>query len=307
MAVNFSDMMLSTRMEAARVFLIDMAPGYRLAFTTDRLACCHLVLAGELELHSPDAEPMRLEPGDFVLALRFQPREFVLANATRTAHLSMRTYPQADEAHRIVIGEGSGNGGGAKVLSGCFGLDQMRDATEAAAVTCMTKIKVVDTRYPPFLNCPDVAAFEASCFGVGARAYIASVLRLLYVQTVRERLARSLTAESIDLKLLGLPQISTARRLIDANPGAPWRLSTLAQSVGMSRTVFAEKFASAVGEPPMHYVTRTRLERAVELLAAGISVNEVAARVGYAAPSAFSRAFRRQFSGSPRRFLDRSE
>jgi len=302
MTISFSDMLLATRMDTIRFALIDIGKQARVAFTADRLACFHLLLSGELDIQPADGERLRLQAGDFVLALRGVAHRLAMPDATHTTKLSLRSVSVAEEARLLRIAEG----GGAKVLSGCFGLDQSRDGTETAPVESILRTNVGDPHSRGFLNFPDRASFEAACFGAGARAYIASLVRLLYVQTLREALSSRLATESVNLKLLGLPQISTARRLIDAEPGAPWRLETLARTVGMSRPVFAERFTPAVGGPPMQYVTRARLDRAAQLLAFGLPVSEVAARVGYAAPSAFSRAFRRQFSGSPRKYIGKT-
>jgi AraC-like DNA-binding protein len=66
----------------------------------------------------------------------------------------------------------------------------------------------------------------------------------------------------------------------------------------MSRSGFAARFAALVGQTPMHYVTNVRMRVANELLNTekGLTIGEVAARLGYQSEGAFNRAFKR-FNG----------
>lgn len=46
----------------------------------------------------------------------------------------------------------------------------------------------------------------------------------------------------------------------------PWTVETLADGVAMSRSAFAQKFTSSVGEPPLSYLTRWRMQKARQML-----------------------------------------
>jgi transcriptional regulator GlxA family with amidase domain len=62
---------------------------------------------------------------------------------------------------------------------------------------------------------------------------------------------------------------------------------------------FAARFTTLVGEPPLAYVSRWRLETAAGLRQDGaLGLGEIASRVGYESEAAFSKAFRRR-SGAP--------
>ena len=83
-------------------------------------------------------------------------------------------------------------------------------------------------------------------------------------------------------------------------PERGWTNASLAGKVGMSRSRFAARFTSLVGEPPLSYLTRWRLETAARLLEQSeLGLGEIAARVGYGSEAAFSKAFRRRFRTSP--------
>ena len=68
----------------------------------------------------------------------------------------------------------------------------------------------------------------------------------------------------------------------------------------MSRSAFAARFTELVGEPAMQYVTRWRMQVALDwLLHDDVPVAELAARLGYESEAAFSRAFKRTVGVSP--------
>lgn len=88
---------------------------------------------------------------------------------------------------------------------------------------------------------------------------------------------------------------------IHRDPGSAWTVASLARVAQASRSSFAVRFASAVGEPPARYVERVRMQRAMVLLRRDhLSVAQTAERLGYSSDAAFSRAFRRFAGRSPR-------
>ncbi|MDB5297735.1 MAG: AraC family transcriptional regulator, partial [Phycisphaerales bacterium] len=95
-------------------------------------------------------------------------------------------------------------------------------------------------------------------------------------------------------------EVGLALSMIHARPGDPWTVARLADRVAMSRSAFAERFAGAVGEPPLRYLTTFRMRRAAELLrTSAAGVREIAARVGYESEAAFGHAFKRCHGVSP--------
>jgi AraC-like DNA-binding protein len=80
----------------------------------------------------------------------------------------------------------------------------------------------------------------------------------------------------------------------------PWTLESLAREVGASRSALAERFAHFLGQPPMQYLARWRMQMAARLLADGpAKVSAVALEVGYESEAAFSRAFKKMAGTSP--------
>jgi len=82
-------------------------------------------------------------------------------------------------------------------------------------------------------------------------------------------------------------------------------IETLAAEFNMSPRNFSRRFKQATGESPSQYLQRVRLEAAKELLHhAGISISEVAYKVGYDDVSYFSRLFNRHTGSLPQAYRD---
>lgn len=92
-----------------------------------------------------------------------------------------------------------------------------------------------------------------------------------------------------------------------AEPGQPWTGRELARAAGMSPSAFRTRFTALVGEAPLRYLARWRMQLAATLLREGVlRTHEVAAQLGYVSEAAFSRAFRRHAGESPRSFRRRA-
>lgn len=79
---------------------------------------------------------------------------------------------------------------------------------------------------------------------------------------------------------------------MQARPEHSFTLPVLAEVAGMSRSVFAARFADVLGQSPIGFLKTLRLARASRLLlGTDLPVKSVATRVGYASRSSFTRAF----------------
>ncbi len=89
---------------------------------------------------------------------------------------------------------------------------------------------------------------------------------------------------------------------VSSNLDAPISIDDMASRAGMSRAVFHRKFKQATTMAPIQFVKSMRLNNAAMKIAAGMTVNEAAADVGYVSPSQFSREFKRMYGQSPRQW-----
>jgi AraC-like DNA-binding protein len=102
------------------------------------------------------------------------------------------------------------------------------------------------------------------------------------------------------------PKLGAAlHRIHNATDSVP-TVAALAKEAGMSRSAFFDRFKSALGSTPMHYVRAWKMAVARDLLLRGdLTLVEIAHRVGYGSASAFSMAFQRHEGIAPVRFADR--
>jgi transcriptional regulator GlxA family with amidase domain len=78
----------------------------------------------------------------------------------------------------------------------------------------------------------------------------------------------------------------------------------LAERVSMTERTFLRRFQKSVGETPARFVETMRLDQARNLLSAGASIKDIAARTGYSSGAQFSKAFERRFGMSPMLFRE---
>ena len=99
------------------------------------------------------------------------------------------------------------------------------------------------------------------------------------------------------------PRLALALVAMHQNPGRLWSLLDMAQTAGMSRSAFAARFNTVVGETPAEHLVNWRLSIAKAELRNGRSIKTLAGELGYATPSALSRAFAHKLGLSPRQWL----
>ncbi len=151
-------------------------------------------------------------------------------------------------------------------------------------------------------NLPNVLgwmAHEADRMTPGSTYVIERLLELLCAEALRAHLE---TATQITGWLGGLkdPVVGRAIALIHARPGESWSVDRLARGVAMSPSRFAARFTAALGNSPMAYVTKWRMNVAGRLLRESQQgVGTIASDVGYENVAAFTRAFKRHLGVSP--------
>ena len=149
-------------------------------------------------------------------------------------------------------------------------------------------------------------AHEAQNPREGSGSIISHLTGIIFVQAVRTWIESQPQGQGGWLGALRDRQISSALNLMHQSPNKPWTIARLASEVGMSRSPFATRFTSLVGEPPLAYLTKWRMNMAAGFLRNDqISIREIAQRVGYESQASFTNAFKRAFSLSPREYKDK--
>jgi AraC-like DNA-binding protein len=141
---------------------------------------------------------------------------------------------------------------------------------------------------------------ESASHRPGRTALLSKMAEALFIETLRRYMERLPPKQTGWLAGARDPVVGAALALLHRRPGHAWTLAELAREVGAARSVVAERFARLLGEPPMAYLSRWRLQLAARLLqTTQKGVLEVALDAGYESEAAFNRAFKREFGRPP--------
>lgn len=144
----------------------------------------------------------------------------------------------------------------------------------------------------------DLIAQEATEGAMGSAFIGARLSDVLFVQALRA--CSSGPAGSVGwLAALRDPLLAPAINAMHADLAHPWTVDELARLAGMSRSAFAASFREKTGDTPLGHLTTWRLFRAKALLRdTGMSLQEIATRVGYRTGQALNRTFAKR-EGQP--------
>lgn len=166
--------------------------------------------------------------------------------------------------------------------------------------------------------CASLPAFCRVTLGESARSLVRYALSETLderpgADTLRLRITELLFMEALRQYMLALPDDATgwlagvrdplvarAMQALHDAPADVWSVQTLATAAASSRSSLSARFREVIGEPPMRYLTRLRMQRAAGYLSeGGFSIEQVASAVGYESSAAFQRAFKRCFGMPP--------
>jgi AraC-like DNA-binding protein len=214
------------------------------------------------------------------------------------------------EQLRQVLAEGrmvSRVGGGGeltKLICGYLTCDPKLSEVFLAGLPPIVKVHIRDSPSGQWLE--DTFRYSvdhAEASGPGVAAVIAKLSEVLFVETLRRYIGEMPSSQTGWLAGVRDPDVGKALALLHRQPSHAWTIASLANEVGMSRSVLAERFRHYLSDTPMGYLTRWRLQLAAqELTSTSKSVAEVASEVGYESEPSFNRAFKREFGVPPARF-----
>lgn len=246
----------------------------------------HLVEEGAGWLHTPglDAAPRLLRKGDFVVFPHDAPH-----------CISSDPQPPAPEIiNRIPH---LGDGPVTSLVCGFYGF-RNRDAWPLLdSLPSAVVLNASDEQGAAFPLLKLMMA-ERGKAKPGRAAVLNALAYLLFIKVLRTQIESGV---SMGLLLaLADRQIGPVLNLLHADFRRDWTVVELAESAGMSRSAFSDRFVSLVGKAPMRYLAEWRMREAADMLAtSGASVATIAENVGYESEVAFRKAFRRITGQTP--------
>ena len=254
----------------------------------------HVVTTGSCWLRLPDTEPIELRAGDLALVPHGLGHELLCEPDARRGPRVDQLPQQYLSEHYSRLRHG-GTGRGAQLICGIVSFDSpaarelMRTLPAVLFVggdTVSAASSVRDTLR--------LMASELSHPQLGGEAVATRLADVLVVQAIRGWLTTTEGAITGWLRALQDERIGRSLEAIHDNPGHDWSLNTLARHATMSRSSFSARFSALVGEAPIAYLTRWRMNLARSRLSEeSITVGALAADLGYQSEAAFNRAFSR--------------
>jgi len=148
----------------------------------------------------------------------------------------------------------------------------------------------------------ELLATESAANAPGRTMILDRLAEVVFLQLVRTWLENDDDCKGW-LRALRDSRIQQVLSAMHAEPGKTWTVESLAQRAGMSRSAFASRFRELVGETPLDYLTRWRMQRAAALIRVGEApLKEVIAMSGYTSEAAFRVAFRKWAGVAPGEF-----
>ncbi len=135
---------------------------------------------------------------------------------------------------------------------------------------------------------------------LGGGYVVERLLEVLCAEAVRAHVEAIPRHETSWFRGIKDPVVGRAIAAIHSRPGKDWSVQRLADDVAMSPSRFAARFSESLGDSPMAYVTKWRMNVACrQLVTTRQSIDQIAANVGYESQAAFSRAFKKHVCVSP--------
>lgn len=264
-------------------------------------AAFHVVTAGVAWLTAADQPPVRLMPGDAVLLPTG-------VRHTLSSDLGVATTPfdhaDADRAldagRELVVGDEPAT---TRILCASYRHDPAGTIGTFALLPPVVHLPA-STSTPATRATLTLLADELDQPRPGARPLLDHVVNVLLIQVLRSWIARPRTELPPSwLRGLSDPVTAAALAVLHERPAQNWTTEGLARHLATSRATLNRRFTQHVGDTPLGYLTRWRMELAAHALRTGDeSVGAIAHRVGYTSQYAFSRAFTRAHGQPPGRY-----
>ena len=260
----------------------------------------HIVTRGRCWLRAgSDANAVKLVSGDLVILTHGD--EHFIGDDPKTSPTGLDLLEAKQLVDKTSAFRSGRKGAITELVCGCFLFGDAKLNPLLSTIPPVIYIKGYGRRPVPWLQTTlEFIANEAKTNRPGAESVITRLSDILFVQAVRTFFTTKEGQRMGWLRALKDPGVGRAMNLIHRQAESPWTVQSLGAQVGMSRSVFADRFRSLVGESPLHYRARWRLNKAATLLkTTSVKLAEVAERVGYESEFTFSRAFKRATGVSP--------
>jgi AraC-like DNA-binding protein len=304
-----SDMLRLVRLTGAVYFAADFSAPWCISAgdgaadgalpRSEHMIFFHLLTQGSCFAKLPDGESVHFEVGDLIVLPH---QDFhVMGSALELPPVPIKEFfvpPAPGQISRASLG---GGGELTRIVCGFLSCDKRLARPLLDNLPRLIRIRVDRGEAAAWLaSSVKLTLAEEASPRAGSSVMLAKLSELMFVEALRNYIEALAPEQTGWLAGLRDRYVGRALTLLHSRPAEPWTVDLLAKEVALSRSALAERFTALLGQPPMQYLTRWRLQLAAQLLRSERrGIGAVASDVGYESEAAFNRAFKREFGAPP--------
>lgn len=221
----------------------------------------HAIERGGGWLRIAGHEPLALAGGDLVVVPRGTGHTLTDSLGSRARPLAEMVPARADAGCAVM--RGGGEGAETRFVCGSFRFERRDTHPLVELLPAVIHLRPAETPAAEWLTATlRFLAWETREARPGTETIVSRLTDVIFVQMLRAWLESLPEGRGGWLGALRDRQIGAALAHVHRAPERPWTNAALAAAVGMSRSRFAARFSALVGEPPVAYLSRWRLETA---------------------------------------------
>jgi AraC-like DNA-binding protein len=189
------------------------------------------------------------------------------------------------------------------LVAGSFGMSTFGAPLISKILPRYLHLRLEQNRTLAFQSVLDLLAAETAQPGIASSRLISCLYESLFVYAIRAYASSSAAPPKGWLAAMSDKHLSKAIEAMHSSLDKNWSVESLAREARMSRSAFALKFRTVLGQTPLEYLTQWRMYKAGALIRSNnTSFSEAASAVGYGSESSFSRVFRREMGIAPKEY-----
>lgn len=249
---------------------------------------------GLFEVEEANLPVRALQSGDIVMLPRGN--HYILRDQI---HSPVRPFMELKAQRQTAFGPRT------RIAKGCYRFVGSRSMPIFSVLPPLIHLRQQDYQSIPELDLiVHLFLIEASHENTSQPVILSRMAEVLFMHMLRQFTTQHLEGASGWLRGLADPPIAAALQAMHANPAEAWTVERLAKEAHLSRSAFAERFRAIVGESPIQYLQRWRMQRAAYLLHAGnLPLKTVITQSGYASEEGFRKAFQQWMGMLPSQYL----
>jgi AraC-like DNA-binding protein len=266
---------------------------------SERLVLFHLVTEGHAIACTAGHDEVSLTAGAIVVFPHGDAHE-MWHGRTTTLFPGTRLLPKLAKGE-LAAEKWGGDGPVTRIICGYLGCERHAESLFLSGLPAILKTNVRSSPAGAWIESAiRHCASEPESQQAGRLAVLAKLAEALFVETLCRYMDEQPPERTGWLAGACDAKVGQALALLHRDPARAWTLPDLARASATSRTVLVDRFTRLMGESPLAYLARWRLQLGARLLlTTNRKVLRIACDVGYESEAAFSRAFKRMFGAPP--------